>query len=346
MTIRLFALLLAGATLFPPAGPAQPEPAPLHFADLGDLKLENGQVIHDCKLGYRTVGTLNAEKSNAILFPTWFTGNSGDIVGLVGPGKFVDGSRFFVIAVDALGDGVSCSPSNSHAQPGIQFPQFSIRDMVVSEYRLVTETLHLSHLHAVMGQSMGGMQTFQWMVSYPDFFDQAIPIVGSPQLTSYDLMLWKTEEEALRMDPEWNDGKYTKNPKLEVVALIHDMNLTTPRFRVEHTTHGDFPAYFKHVATESRTYFDANNWLRQLQAMTGHDIAKGSSLEAAARQVKAHVLVVSASQDHMVDPIPAIHFADLLKAQRLILDSDCGHLAPGCEMDKVSAAVNRFLLEK
>jgi homoserine O-acetyltransferase/O-succinyltransferase len=346
MKISLFAALIAAAAFCSLAARAQSDPAPLHYASLGDFKLENGQVIRDCKLGYRTVGTLNADKSNAILFPTWFTGISGDIVGLVGPGKFVDGSRFFVIAVDALGDGVSCSPSNSKSQPGLLFPQFSIRDMVASEYQLVTETLHLHHLHAVMGESMGGMQTFQWMLSYPDFLDQAIPIVGSPQLTSYDLMLWKTEEKALQMDPEWMGGKYIKNPQLPVVALIHDMNLTTPRFRVGHTTHEAFPEYFQHVATEGRTYFDANNWLRQLQAMMVHDIAKGSTLEAAAKRVKAHVLIVSASQDHMVDPIPAIYFADLLKAQRLILDSDCGHLSPGCEMDKVNATVNRFLLEK
>src|SRR5271170_1860675 len=73
---------------------------PLQYANLGDLKLENGSVIHDCKLGYRTLGTLNAAKSNAVLYPSWFTGKSGEIAAELGPGSYVDTSKFFVIAVD------------------------------------------------------------------------------------------------------------------------------------------------------------------------------------------------------------------------------------------------------
>lgn len=319
---------------------------PLQYAQLGDLKLENGSVIHNCKIGYRTLGTLNAAKSNAVLIPSWFTGRSSDIAMGVGPGTYVDTTKFFVIAVDSLGDGVSSSPSNSVAQHGTDFPQFSIRDMVYSEYRLATETLHLQHLHAVMGISMGGLQTFQWMVSYPDFMDLAIPIVGTPQMSSYDLLLWNTELKALVSDPAYKDGKYTQTPPLSLVALIHNMNLATPDFRANHTTREGFPQYFENITTEGDRFFDANDYLRQLQALIGHDIAHGGSIYDAANKVKAKTLIVNATQDHMVNPLPALGFAKLIHAQTLLLDSDCGHMSPGCENTTMNPVVEKFLEQK
>jgi homoserine O-acetyltransferase len=300
-------------------------------------------VIHDCNIGFRTLGTLNADKSNAVLFPSWFTGKSGEIMANVGPGAYVDTTKYFVIAVDSLGNGVSSSPSTSATQHGVDFPQFSIRDMVVSEYRLVTETLHLQHLHAVMGISMGGMQTFQWMVSYPDFMDLAIPIVGTPQLNSYDMLLWKTELKALESDPAYKDGKYAQRPPLSLVALIHTMHLSTPEFIANHTTREGFQQYFEGITANGEDFMDANDYLRQLQAMLMQDVAHGISLYDAANRVKAKVLVVSATQDHMVNPLPALGFAKLIHAQTLLLESDCGHMSPSCESAKMDPVVSRFL---
>jgi homoserine O-acetyltransferase len=331
-TFLLFSVLLHAQTL--------PQ---LQYANLGDLKLENGSVIHDCKIGYRTLGALNASKSNTVLFPTWFLGKSGDIAASLGPGAYVDTSKYFVIAVDSLGNGVSSSPSNSTTQHGTDFPQFSIRDMVYSEYRLVTETLRLQHLHAVMGISMGGIQTFQWMVSYPDFMDLAIPIVGTPQMSSYDLLLWHTEMKALESDPAYNQGKYTQTPSLSLVALIHNMNLSTPDFIANHTTREGFQQYFDQIVTDGNRFMDANDYRWQLQAIMSHDIAHGGSLYDAANKVKAKVLIVSATQDHMVNPLPAIGFAKLIHAQTLLLESDCGHMAPGCESTKMNPVVAQFL---
>jgi homoserine O-acetyltransferase len=84
----------------------------------------------------------------------------------------VDSSKYYVIALDSLADGVSSSPSNSKTQPGMQFPKMSIRDVVNAEHEMLTDSLHLTHVHAVMGFSMGGMQAFQWAVSYPEFMDK------------------------------------------------------------------------------------------------------------------------------------------------------------------------------
>ncbi|TCK75097.1 alpha/beta fold hydrolase [Acidipila rosea] len=318
---------------------------PLQHASLGDLKLQSGQTIHDCTLAYRAFGKLNAAKSNVVLYPMWFTGRSGDASGNIGAGRLVDDSKYYILVLDPLGDGFSCSPSNSTTQHGVGFPHFTIRDMVDAEHRFVTESLHLTHVHAVMGISMGGMQTFQWMVSYPTFMDAAVPIVGTPQLTSYDEMLWNSEKLALKFDPAWQGGRYTTQPKLPIVALIHDMNLTTPEFRVDHTTREMFPGYFERLTTEGRP-FDANDYLYQLNAMLTQDITAGGSIYDAAAKVKARTLIINASQDHMVNPIPALAFAKLIHAQTVVLDSDCGHSSPGCDMGKLSPIIDSFLAAK
>jgi pimeloyl-ACP methyl ester carboxylesterase len=162
------------------------------LARIGDLRLDSGKTIRDCVIGYRTFGRLNKDKSNAVLFPTAFTSRSADLVKFIEPGKWIDSGKHFVIVVDSLGDGISSSPSNSNSQPGLDFPEFSIRDMVSAEQQRVVGALHLRHLRAVMGFSMGGEQAFQWAVSYPGFMDKTISILGSPQLTAYDLLLWRS----------------------------------------------------------------------------------------------------------------------------------------------------------
>jgi homoserine acetyltransferase len=102
------------------------------YADLGTCKLAGGGEITSCRLGYRTWGMLDAERSNAVVFPTWFAGTSSNVQDWVGADKLVDPAKYFVIAVDALGDGVSSSPSNSASQHGPQFPSFTMRDTVRS----------------------------------------------------------------------------------------------------------------------------------------------------------------------------------------------------------------------
>ena len=336
LLIVLFVLLMAASAQAPPAAGTQ------QFANLGNLKLQNGEVIRDCRLGYRTFGQLNDDKSNAVLFPTWFTGRTKDLVELIGPGKLVDSTKYFVVAVDALGDGVSCSPSNSQAQPRMKFPQFGIRDMVESEHELLTRVLHLTHLHAVMGISMGGMQTFQWAVAYPDFMDKAIPIVGSPRLAPYDLLLWQTMIDAIEQNPLWKGGNYTQQPVPGEVEQISQLALSTPEHYNQEMTREKFFASLKKPAENS---FDANDRIRQAQAMMGLDVSAPfeGSMEKAAATVKPPMLIIVDAHDHMVTPGPALDFARLKGAQTLVLQNDCGHLGPGCEQGKVAAAIAEFL---
>ena len=357
---RFILALLVSFAAFTVGRAQQPAPAPQavsdaqqQLADLGACQLENGQQITGCRLGYRTFGKLNADRSNAVLFPSYFSGTSSSLAGFVGAGELVDPSKYFVIAVDAFGDGVSSSPSNSTSQPGPLFPAFTTRDMVTAEYRLATETLGLKHLRAVMGVSMGGMQTFEWMVDYPTFMDVAIPIVGSPRLTGYDLLLWHAEEDALRSDPAWQNGHYTQRPPMGLVDAIHTMHLTTPaNYAREHPPEkfaADYAAYY----TKGILPFDANDWLSQLEAMIHHDVARGGSMSGASmptdslndaeNRVKARVLVVVAAQDHMVNPLPAEDFAKAIGARVFVLDSDYGHISFAYETDKLGPVVRAFL---
>lgn len=108
------------------------------FYSEGDFKLESGEFIRDLKISYVTHGTLNAEKSNAILMISSLGGNRHRIDFLIGPGKAYDSAKYFIICTDAIGNGQTTSPSNSLAQHGTKFPHYSIRDMVQSQYALVT----------------------------------------------------------------------------------------------------------------------------------------------------------------------------------------------------------------
>jgi len=320
---------------------AYPASAQQQFANLGDFKLENGQLIENCRIGYRTFGTPNKDRSNIIIFPTWFSGRSVDLKGLAAPGNMADSTKYYVIALDALGDGVSSSPSNSKTQPDSLFPKFNIRDMVRSQHQLLTEKLHINHVFGVIGGSMGGMQTFQWMVSYPDFMDKAAPWVGSTKLTSYDLLLWTAEARTVKMGLEHGA---TKKEILKPVNAIHDMNLYTPLYRVAHTQPSKFESYIHQSDKQAIDRFNPYDWLRQLQAMMAHDVSKpyGENMVKAAQRVHAQVLAIVNLQDHMVNPEPALNFASMIHASILKLNNDCGHLGPSCKAERVSEAVNQF----
>jgi homoserine O-acetyltransferase/O-succinyltransferase len=331
-------------------GHAQTPPAEgtQQFAELGDFKLQNGAVIHDFRLGYRTLGRLNADRSNAILWPTWLGATSEDLLQFIGPGKVVDSGKYFVVLVDAIGNGVTTSPSNSKRQPLMNFPKFTIRDMVESEHRLAVDVLHLSHLHAVMGLSMGGMQTFEWVTAYPDFMDLAVPMAASPQSTSFDKLLWTAEIDAIELDPAWNHGKPT-GPLSRGSALseeIGSMNGTSPAYRVAHTSPKDFDAFLAELRKNAKADGGAaSNQIRQRQAIISLDIPGefGLTLKELAKRVRAKLLIIVSPQDHIVNPAPALEFAAVCSAAVIKLESPCGHTSFSC----ISAGpiVSRFLAD-
>lgn len=311
------------------------------IAELGDCTLESGEHIRECIMGYRTTGTLNADSSNAILLPTWLAGTSGEMMALTKPGAMADSTKYFVILADAFGNGVSSSPSNSKLQSGDSFPTFTIRDIVDAQYRLITEKLKLNHLHAVMGISMGGMQTFEWVFRHPSFVDIAVPLLGSPRLSFYDKLLWTNELKALEL-ASGNSNEESGTEMLDV-AMIHARNLYSPQY-ISNLSAKEYQKYVQQMKASIGS-INAYNWASQLTAMMHHDIYDQfeGDIKKAADNAKTRIMVVTSKYDHVVDPGPALTFADIYGAQKLELTNKCGHQAVICELDFVNKEVAKFL---
>lgn len=322
---------------------ADPDSSPQQFADIGDLQLVSGAVLHDARIGYRTTGRLNADKSNVVVFPTWFTGTSGDLLrwGKIGPGQLADSDHYYVIAIDSLGNGVSTSPSNSERQPGTDFPVIAIDDMVNASHALLTRHLGLEHVRAVMGISMGGMQTFQWIWQYPDFMDKAIPIDGSPSATSYDLLQWQIHESAIE---RMLRADIANTDVMEFIGTLGLLTLWTPDYFVENVAPEAVPEKMAEAARGSAEQ-DARDYLAQLRAMIAHDVYADGEVggRPTIDTIKAELLVVAVPSDHMVNPTPGKALAASLGARYAEIDSNCGHIGSSCEAWTVNALVKAFL---
>lgn len=315
----------------------------LQFVKLGDYRLENGQVIRDCRVAYRTFGVLNADKSNVVLFPTWLAGTTKDLVdlGLIGQGKIADSSKYFIVAVDALGNGVSSSPSNSRRQPNGAFPQFAVKDMVNVQYILLTKYLHLTHIYGVIGISMGAMMAYQWMVSYPDFMDKAVAVAGSPRLTSYDLLFWQAELNAIATGMGKRHGQ---SVAMKNLAVIHNLHLKTPRNISANVAPEAFGKFLAEMET-GFIKFNLFDWAWQLKAIMHQDIYRsfGEAVDPTAKTIKAKTLIIWSGQDLIVNPEPARTLAGVINAETFEFSGDCGHLAFLCESDTLSKKINNFM---
>jgi homoserine O-acetyltransferase len=340
--LKILLLILFGLALPRAVHAADGE---LKFADLGQCKLESGQVITGCRVGYRTFGTLNPARDNAVLMPTWLYGRSSELISLFGDGSspqnLVDTRQFFGIAVDALSNGVSTSPSNSSTQHGTAFPAFTLRDVIAAEYRVMTEVLGLKHLHAVIGLSMGGEQTFVWAVAHPGFFDLAVPILGTPRLTSYDLQVKRIMVAAIVDDPDYRNGQYQQQPPLKLSNLFGNLVVTSPEYRNQATPRDQLESFF--AQAEAPLPIDANDRLWQLKAIMTQDVVGDRSLADVARGVRPKFLVIVSAEDRLVNPQPALEWAAAVNAATYVSDGSCAHLIMTCDADAVSKRVRAFL---
>jgi homoserine O-acetyltransferase len=153
---------------------------------------------------------------------TAISGNHHRIDFMIGPGKALDPDKYFIICTDAIANGLSTSPSNSKAQPRMQFPKFTIRDMVQSQVRLVKEKFGIEHVVAVIGPSMGGMQVLQWGVSHPDFMDALVAMVPLAKTPAWTVAVLEASRKAIMNDAAWNNGNYEQPPE-QGVRLWRDI---------------------------------------------------------------------------------------------------------------------------
>ena len=192
-----------------------PQQAPHQSFSEGDLKLESGEVIKDFSISYVTHGTLNVAKSNAILMVTAISGNHHQIDFMIGPGKALDPQKYFIICTDAIGNGLTTlaeqfQVSAAHAVPEIRDPRHGRITVPADE-----EKFGIEHLVAVIGPSMGGMQTLQWGVSHPDFMDSLVAMVPLAKTPAWSVAIVEASRKAIMNDPAWMDGNYETPPETE-----------------------------------------------------------------------------------------------------------------------------------
>jgi len=304
--MKRFACLAATALVlsWPVAAHTPQQPPHQSFAE-GDLKLESGEAIKDFSISYVTHGTLNTKKSNAILMVTAISGNHHRLDFMIGSGKALDPDKYFIICTDAIGNGLTTSPSNSKAQPRMAFPKFTIRDMVESQYRLLKEKFGLDHVVAVVGPSMGGMQTLQWGVSHPDFMDALVAMVPLAKTPAWSVAVMEASRRAIMNDPAWKDGNYDAPPEKgirlwrDIVALLA---ARTPDMYAAQFKNGmDVLPWMTEQEDAGIKLFDANDWIYQSWAYDRHDVGttpgfNGDTAKALA-SIKARALILTGTKD-------------------------------------------------
>jgi homoserine O-acetyltransferase/O-succinyltransferase len=264
-----------------------------------DFKFHTGEVMPELRIHYVTVGAPTGEP---VLMLHGTTGSTKSMLTpafageLYGPGQPLDASRYYIIIPDAIGTGKSTKPSDGLRA---KFPHYDYDDMVNAQYRLVKEGLGIKHLRLVMGNSMGGMQTWMWGVEHPDDMDALVPMASQPtQMSSRNWMMRRMILESIRNDPDWNNGNYTKQPRSAQFASVF--------FGI--ATSGGTLAHYKAAPTREQAdkildsrlnapfALDANDALYQWASSADYNPSPG--LE----RIQAALLVINAADDERNPP--------------------------------------------
>jgi homoserine O-acetyltransferase len=264
-----------------------------------DFKFHTGEVLPELRLSYTTLGD---PKNEAVLILHGTTGSGAGMLGtnfggeLFGPGQILDAKRYYVILPDAVGTGKSSKPSDGLRA---KFPAYNYDDMVSAQHRLVTEHLGIRHLRLVLGNSMGGMQTWMWAVKYPDMMDIAVPMASLPSaMSGRNWMLRRMLTESIRKDPLWMGGNYKEPPPSWQFASVFYATATNggnQGLQKIGPTSDRGDALLKQRLTATMPG-DANDHLFQWESSKDYDPSAG--LE----RIKASVLVINSADDERNPP--------------------------------------------
>ncbi len=188
--------------------------------ELGDVVLQSGLTLRGTKLAYKTYGRLSAAKDNAIVYPTWYSGQHTENEWLMGSGMALDPEKYFIVVPNMFGNGLSSSPSNTPPPwDRARFPGVTVHDNVACQHRLVTEVFGIERLRLVVGWSMGAQQTFEWAVAYPKMVECIAPFCGSARTSRHNFVFLEGVKAALTADAAFQGGWYERQPTKGLRAM-------------------------------------------------------------------------------------------------------------------------------
>lgn len=311
--------------------------------ELGSVPLRMGATIREAKLAYKTYGTLNQDKSNAIVYPTWYSGQHYDNEWLIGDGMALDPSKYFIIVPNMLGNGLSSSPSNTPPPyDRARFPKITVFDNVAVQHRLVTEVFGIEQLELVTGWSMGAGQTYQWAVSYPDMVKRILPFCGSSKTSQHNIVFLEGVKHALITDAAWKEGWYDEQPNkgLRAVGRVYagwglsqafywQQLYKEPPF--DYSTLEDFLVAFWEGFFLVK---DANNLLTMLWTWQNGDVGQTPGFDGdhikALRSIKAKAFIMPAEKDLYFPPEDEKYAVSHMQNATLrVIPGVWGHFAGG-----------------
>jgi homoserine O-acetyltransferase/O-succinyltransferase len=283
--------------------------------DIGNFALESGETLRGAKLAYRTFGSLNAEKSNAILITTWFSGTAKVMQDVyVGPQHALNPEKYFIVIVDQLGGGVSSSPQNTPVpQAMAKFPRLSIGDDRRAQQKLLTDLFGINRLALLVGGSMGGQQVYEWAVTEPEMVERAAVIAATARISLHQKIFVDTLVEAITSDPAWNGGWYAsgfgvRNGMDRMAKIVATLGWSTQFYQSERWKtllgmsslddfiNGVMKAYFEPM--------DPNVLLCEMHKWQRADVSRhsGGDLAAALKRITAKTFVMPISHDQFFPP--------------------------------------------